>query len=310
MEADEAQVFLPPRRRGLIFHLLLGVFLLLGSTGSLIIALNPAQTWRGNPPQGGAFVLLLLLALLFFAPLPWAFYRGYALMNASYRLERDGLRLRWGLRAEDIPLPEIEWVRPAAELGFPLPLPRAIAPGAVLGVRQVAELGTVEFLASETSNLLLVAASERVYAISPQDVRAFTRAFQRTIELGSLTPLTRYSAQPAAFARRVWDDRPARAFLVAGLVLTLLLLVWVALVIPANPAVSLGFDSQGNPLPPVAGEQLLLLPVLGILIYLVNLLSGIYFYRREPSRPVAFMLWVASAFTPLLFMIAVAIITL
>lgn len=309
MEADEAQVFLPPRRRGLIFHLLLGVFLLLGSTGSLIIALNPAQTWRGNLP-GGAFVLLLLLALLFFAPLPWAFYRGYALMNASYRLERDGLRLRWGLRAEDIPLPEIEWVRPAAELGFHLPLPRAIAPGAVLGVRQVAELGTVEFLASETSNLLLVAASERVYAISPQDVRAFTRAFQRTIELGSLTPLTRYSSQPAAFARRVWDDRPARAFLVAGLVLTLLLLVWVALVIPANPAVSLGFDSQGNPLPPVAGEQLLLLPVLGILIYLVNLLSGIYFYRREPSRPVAFMLWVASAFTPLLFMIAVAIITL
>ena len=299
MNGDESQVFYPPRRKGLIFHLLLGTVLLAGSLGSLILAISQ--------PQQGRFVLLLLAAVVLFAPLPWVFYRGYALMNAFYRLERDGLRLRWGLRAEDIPLPEIEWVRPAAELGFHLPLPPLSTPGAVLGIRRVAELGTVEFIASDAASLLVVAARERVFAISPQDERAFSRAFQRMIELGSLTPLQPYSAQPAAFARRVWDDRPARSFLIAGLVLTLLLLIIVALAIPSAPQVSLGFDAQGRPLPPVPGEQLLLLPVLGILIYLVNMLTGIYFYRREADRPVAFMLWIASAFTPLLLLIAVGI---
>jgi hypothetical protein len=302
MAEDEGQVFYPPRRRGLIFHLLVGVILLGGSLGCLILAFNQ--------PQEGRFVLLLLGSVVLFAPLPWVFYRGYALMNAFYRLERDGLRLRWGLRAEDIPLPEIEWVRPVQELGFSLPLPPLIAPGAVLGSRKVAELGTVEFMASEMDALLLVAARDRVFAISPQDGRAFNRAFQRMIELGSLTPLPPYSAQPAAFARRVWDDRPARWVLIAGLILTVLLLIVVALAIPSTPSVSLGFDAQGQPLPPVPAEQLLLLPVLGILIYLVNLLTGIYFYRRESDRAVAFMLWIASAFTPLLFLMAAVIIIL
>ena len=302
MAEDEGQVFYPPRRRGLIFHLLVGVILLGGSLGCLILAFNQ--------PQEGRFVLLLLGSVGLFAPLPWVFYRGYALMNAFYRLERDGLRLRWGLRAEDIPLPEIEWVRPARELGFSLALPPLIAPGAVLGSRKVAELGTVEFMASEVDALLLVAARDRVFAISPQDGRAFNRAFQRMIELGSLTPLPPYSAQPAAFARRVWDDRPARWFLIAGLILTVLLLIVVALAIPSTPSVSLGFDAQGQPLPPVPGEQVLLLPVLGILIYLVNLLAGIYFYRRESDRPVAFLLWIASAFTPLLLLAAAVILLL
>jgi len=44
-----------------------------------------------------------------------------------------GLRLRWGLRAEDIPLPEIEWIRPASDLGFHLPKPFLSMPGALLG---------------------------------------------------------------------------------------------------------------------------------------------------------------------------------
>ena len=84
----------------------------------------------------------------------------------------------------------------------------------------------------------------------------------------------------------------------------------VALAIPSTPSVSLGFNAQGQPLPPVPGEQVLLLPVLGILIYLVNLLAGIYFYRRESDRPVAFLLWIASAFTPLLLLAAAVILLL
>ncbi len=293
-------VFMPPRQRGLVYH---GVALLVLAGASVLTLILAIQ--RG---VSGSFTLLLLLSVLFFAPLPLVIYRGYALLNATYTIERDGLRIRWGLRAEDIPLPEIEWVRPASDLGFHLPLPPLVWSGAILGSRDVSELGLVEFMGSDTSRLLLIATPRKVYAISPEDQRAFLRSFQYAIEMGSLMPLPAYSVRPAAFARRVWDDRPARYALLAGLLLTMALLVQVSLAIPGQQTVSLGFDPQGLPLAPVPAEQLLLLPVLGLFAYIANLVVGVFFYRRENNRPIAFMLWAAATFTPLLLIIAVIFI--
>lgn len=292
--------FRPPRRRGLFLHALAAIGFLAGSAVSLIFALQQ---------QGeGIFVVLLLISLALFIPLPVVSYRGYALYNAGYTLERDGLRLRWGLRAEDIPLPDVEWVRPASDLGFNLPLPPFSFPGAIVGVRDVEELGKVEFMASDLDTLLLIAAPHKVYAISPEDTRGFVRTFQTAIEMGSISPLQAYSAEPAAFARRVWDDRPARVFLIAGLVLTIALLILVALSIPGYTTVSLGFDAHGAPLEPVPAQLLLLLPVLGIFAFIANLTLGLFFYRHDADRPVAFMLWIASAFTPALLILATLII--
>ncbi len=118
-----------------------------------------------------------------------------------------------------------------------------------------------------------------------------------TADAGSL-------AQPAAYARRVWDDRPARVFLVAGLILTLILFIQVSLIVPTRPSISLGFDALGNPLPPVPSRQMLLLPVLGIFTYVADLLGGMFFYRRQQEKTVAFLLWISSAFTPLMLILA------
>lgn len=283
-----------------MFHILVVVFLLAGCAGCLILSIQQEA--------GGLFALFVIISLLFFAPVPVFLYRGYALYNASYQLSRDGLRIRWGLRSEDIPLPEIEWVRPASELGFRLPLPPVIWPGAIRGTRHVPELGPVEFLASSTSTLMVVATREKVYVISPDDPRGFLRSFQYAIEMGTLNPLKAASARPAAYARRVWDDRPARIFLSAGLILTLLLFIQVSLIIPARTSISLGFDAQGMPQPPVPSRQLMLLPVLGVFAYVIDLLGGLYFYRRQEHKPVAFLLWISSAFTPLILILAAFIL--
>ncbi len=72
---------------------------------------------------GGSFVLLLLLSLLFFVPFLFVLYRGYALLRARYIIEREGLRLRWGLREEDIPMQQVEWVRAVQDLPYNLPDP-------------------------------------------------------------------------------------------------------------------------------------------------------------------------------------------
>jgi hypothetical protein len=157
--------FEPPRRRGIILHVTASL-ILLASGGTLFYFAMQEQV-------GTYFVLFLLFSLILLGALPLVVYRGYALQTAYYILERDGLRLHWGLREEDIPLPDIEWIRPADELGFDLPRPLLVWPGALLGVRRVEGLGLVEFLASELETMILVATPNKVFAISPQDPGAF-----------------------------------------------------------------------------------------------------------------------------------------
>ncbi|HZW03756.1 MAG TPA: PH domain-containing protein [Anaerolineaceae bacterium] len=295
----EATRYLPPRRAGLVFHALATAASLTGGISALVAALSGAV--------GTQFVLFLGLGLLLLVPLPLLLYRGLALFRASYNLERDGLRLNWGLRRQDIPLPEIEWVRPAGELGFHLPLPRLHWPGAILGLRTVPELGPVEFMAASTENMLLLATPDRVYAISPEDPRAFIRAFQRAWEYGSLSPLPAYSARPTAFLEQVWQDRLARIPLLVGLVLTLGLVFFVALLIPTSGPLSLGFDPSGQPFPPGPPERLMLLPVLAAFTLAINLALGLFLYRLRARRPIAYLLWVSSALTPLLLLLAVTL---
>ena len=172
--------FPPPKRVGLLIHAVMVLAL---------SALAGWGIWNLTFTEGGLnFVIFLLDVLLALVPLPLFAYRLYALMRADYILDRDSLELRWGLRDEDIPLTDIEWLRPASDLTAPLRLPWLPIPGAVLGTRRHPDLGTVEFLASNPRNLLLVATSKRVYAISPENAAKFAGTFTRSIEMGSLTP--------------------------------------------------------------------------------------------------------------------------
>lgn len=289
--------FSPPRRSGLIFHA--AVSLLLGGAGGTAFWLALQQE------VGVYFMLWMLFSVLFLAPLPLILYRAYALVQARYILDRDGLRIRWGLRAEDIPLPDVEWIRPANEMGFDLPLPRLSWIGAILGTRTVEGLGKVEYLAADINNMLLVATTGRVYAISPADIGLFQRTFQRTIELGSPSPIKSYTAVPAVFFRTVWSDFAARFLLLGGLFLTIVLFVAVILVIPMRSQVSLGFDALGVPQPAGPSERLLLLPILGGFTFVMDSILGLFWYRLPSRRPAAYLLWVGSILTPLFLLTAV-----
>ena len=277
-------------------HAAVALFLLVCS-GTLL--------WLAFQEQYGAyFILFLFVALLLLIPAVYAGYRGYALMRASYSLERNGLHLRWGLRVEDIPLPEVDWVRPVSDFTFDLPLPAFSYPGAILGRSHAGDLGEVEFMASDLANLILVATSSKVYAISPADPVRFMQMFQSNMELGSLAPIEAVSTMPAVYLRSVWTDRPARLLMVTGLGLALVLLAFASLSIPGRSTVSLGFDSSGVPLAPVPAAQVLLLPVMNVVLFAADLLAGLYFYRKLATRPVAYLLWISGVVMPFLLMVA------
>jgi hypothetical protein len=257
---------------------------------------------------GPNFVIFLLDTLLALVPLPLFVYRAYALMRADYILDRDSLEIRWGLRDEDIPLTDIEWLRPATDLTTTLRLPWLPIPGAVLGTRRHPDLGVVEYLASDPRNLLLVATSKRVYAISPSNAARFAQTFARTIEMGSLLPAEAKSVYPSFIFSRAWENAWVRFLWLAGLFLNIGLAVWVILTIPTLSQISLGFAPSGATLPPSPASQLILLPIESAFLYLVGLFGGMYFYRWETHRVLAVVIWASSALTSMMFLLAVLFI--
>ncbi len=294
--------FHPIRQAGLSFHAV--SILLLGGGGAICFIL------AFQARVGVNFLIYLAAALILLAPLPLLAYRGYALVSAHYDMDRDGLRLHWGLRVEDIALPDIEWVRPASDLTAPLPLPRFRWPGVLIGVLEVEGLGPIEFLASTSRELVLVATPLRIFAISPENPDAFIKSFRNINEMGSLTPIAPRSVYPTFLLARLWADRPARYLVLAGFTLGLALLIWVSLAIPVRSQVSLGYLPSGEPLDPGPAASLLLLPVLNGLTYLTDLLGGLFFYRRPDQKALAYVLWAGGVITPILMLVAVGFITL
>ncbi len=298
---DETQTFTPSRRNGLIFAGVTIPALTLAS-GVVFARVTQAQI-------GPEFLLYLFLAVFIAAPIPLMGYRAFSLSRAAYHLHRDGVNIQWGLRVENIPMTAVEWVRKSSDLEEKQPRPWLRWPGAVLGTRRLPESGQiVEFLADNTSRLVLIATPERIYAISPANADEFLIAFQRLIELGSLDPIPARSVYPAFLLGQLWADRPARILVLGGALLSLGLLIWVGLAVPNHPEVSLGFSSDGSPLNPVPGVQLFLLPVVDAFFFLAGTGLGLYFYRRDGGKPVAYLLWSSGALMGALFLAGLAFI--
>jgi hypothetical protein len=289
--------FPPAKRLGLIVH------------GIIILLLAGISAWGffnlTLAPVGPRFVSYLLAALLAFAPIPFFGYRAYALLRSDYYIDRDSLAILWGLRVEDIPLTDIEWVRPASDLSHPLTLPRFRLPGAVIGTRRHVDLGKVEFIASNSRKLILVATSKRVFAISPKDMASLVRTFARATELGSLTPAEAKSVYPSFVITQAWESPAARFLWVSGLILNIGLVIWVGLLIPSLPQIPIGFNAFGAPDEPTSSVRLILLPFVSAAMFVIGVFAGLYFYRWEMQRPLAFVLWISSTLCAVLFLMAV-----
>ncbi len=276
--------------------------------GLLSVAI--ANLARASSTESGlAFVLDLLLVFAALALAPVFAYGLYALWSATYILERDMIRLQWGLRVEEIPIQQVRWVHSLEELESPPPLPWPRWPGSVVGTRHWGNQPPVEFLASRPAGLILIAASDKIFAISPGDPRLFLRAYQSLTEQGSLSERARRSVQPAALLANFWNDLPARLLILAALALSLSLLIWVSLVIPIRPTIPFRFDVNGLPIEYVPGVRLMLLPVIDSIMSGFDLLLGMFFYRRPESRVAAYLLWIGSVVSSILFLLAVYFLT-
>src|SRR5690606_29182607 len=141
---------------------------------------------------------------------------------------------------------------PASDLSNPLALPRFRLSGAVIGTRRHPDLGLVEFIASNSRNIILIATSKRVFAISPKDAASLVRTFARATEMGSLSPAEPVSVYPSFIVTQAWQTPIARFLWVSGLLLNIGLIVWVGILIPTLNQIPFGFDAFGAPNDPTA----------------------------------------------------------
>jgi hypothetical protein len=293
----EEFVFRPPRRLGVVLHA--AAVLVLGGAAAVGLYLA-AQIGVGL-----TFLLLLMPVLAALVLAPPLLYRLIALQRATYVLRRDGILLSWGLRREEIPMDQVQWVGPPEALGSTVPFALGGWPGAVLTTRRLEDDRPLEYLASQRHGLLLISTPKRVFAISPADPTGFQRAYQRLAEFGTLSPIPARSVFPAVLISRSWADRPARVMLLVSTLLSAALVIWGLWLAQAYPQLPLRLAADGSAAELVPGVRILLLPVVNTFFYMVDLLSGLFFYRRAETRSLSYLMWGASILTAAFFLAAV-----
>ena len=290
---DQKREHRPSIQRGVIFHL--GILLIILAASGYLLWLALFQQTQG------VFILSLIASMLVFLPFPFFLYRLFSLLRAKYTLSRDGVSIQWGLRTEDIPITEIEWIRLPGDLATKLPLPRIIFPGAVLGTRKHRDLGIIEYIASDLRRLILIATKDRIFAISPRNINAFEDDFYRSTEMGSITPIEKQSSQPQFIMASLMSDKASRAFLLSSAFLSLLLLIAVSFIIPTRTTVPLGLEAIGINREESSSERLILLPLLSLFIFFIDFGFGSFLYRKKGFRNAAYIVFASALVLPISF---------
>lgn len=261
------------------------------------IAISLSRLGRESiSPTSLLWIGLMLLAL----PLTlMVVNRLFGLLSVRYRLDRDGLYIQWGLTYEQVPMVAIRSIRrPDPSLGRLRPRLGFWWPGCLVGSAEVEQLGAVEFFAASGPLTLVELDQNRYLAITPPDLDAFRAGYSNALHMGALERIAARSERPEALLQQIWSNRLARAEIMVGLAIPLLLLVGLIVRAPALPAqVSFGYGEDA-PLVPLG--RLTLLPMIGGLVWLTDLLAGSWLYRSRRDWPLAHALWSSAGLIGLL----------
>lgn len=232
-----------------------------------------------------------LLVVLLVASVPLLFYllqRAWAAFSLEYWIDRNALTLVWSGRREIVPLPAIQRIvrgstEPQAEPAW------SQWPAPYIGVGDAGDdWQDIRMVATRPlDECLLIETDSRVYAISPAQTDAFLEALQERFRLGPVRVLGAETTSPA----RANSAATALLLLGGGLIGTLILFGLLMIRYPDLPdALTFQYNSDGVPLVVRQKTALFLLPVMGLLSYVVNGLWGLWMVYRSQMTG-AYMLW-------------------
>ena len=249
--------------------------------------------------------LMALVVLLSIPILLLAIYYTLGLVTLRYRLDRNGVFVRWFGSEQIIPIRDIQRIIPGGELGGVVVRRRGLRwPGNERGTGQVPGIGRTRFLASQplTEQLLLVTPGS-AFAISPRDPDGFVKAFEARQDLGPNRLLEREMHRARWLTWPLWTDSTAWTLLGAATVINLGLFGYLAASFPGlDFQLPLHFNRLGEADRIGTKMELFDLPIIGLIILAANVGLGLLLYRRE--RAGSYLLWGAAAAVQALFWLA------
>ena len=249
------------------------------------------QVILNRPVDGLSFVL----ALVALGGVLGFFYIGYRTAGAftlEYWVDRDAVTLVWGPTRQIVPIGQIERVLigTTAQLADRPRLWHWPCPDRRRGLAR--GLGVVNGYATcpLAGQVILKTAGES-YGLSPADSQAFVDALQTHFALGVARPLQPELRRPPLWTWPLWRDRVALGLIGLGLLGLLLMFGTLCYRFPElSSDLPLHFDVMGLPDRIGPKSELFVLPVIGLIAWLVNLIAGIWLYRRV-QQGAAYLLW-------------------
>jgi hypothetical protein len=246
---------------------------------------------------------LMVFALLASLPLLARLaYRTWGSFNLSYRLDRDALHIHWAATHQIVPLQAIRRViRSGKEIGGwnPLFWP---APFVRTGKGQRARR-LERFATRPLPGCLLLETDEAIFALSPVHGDAFLDALETYNQLGPIQPLALERRRPLLGAENVFDGLSLG---LAGLsVLGLVLLFGILMIqYPSLPdRLVFHYNSEGVPDSIRAKSSLFMLPIIGLLAFVINGAGGVFMAYRQ-QRLGSYLLWGGTLTVQLLVLLA------
>jgi hypothetical protein len=251
---------------GLLIQLLRGPISVLSSFSGLLLI--------------GSLPLLLLLA-----------YWTSRLRTARYYVENQLLWIEWGSLRQVIPLAAIQ----SLELGqsdTAVTRFRGLRwPGLIVGKGQIQGKEAYIFASRPATEQLLVHTDTAVYAISPVDLVNFADCLEALRLAHQSEPSDLPLSRLGFLSWRFWDDRLAQFLLVTAVILNGALFVYLTAVFGRLPAqIPLHFDQAGAVDRLAAPGNLFVLPIIGLITWVLNGVGGWLFYQQKHRLP-AFLLW-------------------
>jgi hypothetical protein len=263
------------------------------------------QTIRGQQIDLVAF-LMGVVVLVSVPLLILLAYQTLSCLTLRYRLDRNGLFVRWGGTQQIIPIRDIQRILPGSQFGEEIVHRQGVRwPGHERGEGLVPGIGRTRFLATRPlADQLLVVTPGLAFGISPADPEAFRQAFEARRELGPNRLLEKKVRRARWLTWPLWTDQTAWALLGLAVVVNLGLFGYLSARFPGlDLQLPLHFNNQGMADRIGAKVELFALPIIGLIILGTNLILGLLLYRRE--RAGSYLLWGAAAAAQALFWLAI-----
>ncbi len=274
--------------------------------GFVTILLINSLLQQNNPNQLFFDVIKVLLALTITSI---ALYWAIVVLRLNYHLNRNGLVIKWGLAQQQIPFTGIKDIVVGETIATDVSFTGLNLVGLRLGWGESITYGSLKFrTTAAVEQSLLVTTATATYIISPQQPQAFINAWQRRQSLGPTQQWAEETQRRWPLTIPLLADPLTWWLLGLAALLCLALFGYVALQYADLPqALPVHFNSLGRADRIAPKAMLLILPLAGFLVWLINALIGSLAYRKE--QVAAYLLWGSSITMQLCLWVAVLTIT-